>query len=31
MEQNLLPKPEVGELWKQFGSQCRQPKQKLAY
>lgn len=31
MEQQLLPKPEVGELWKQFGSQCKQPKVKLAY
>ncbi len=31
MNEQLLPKPEVGELWKQFGSQCKQPKVKLAY
>lgn len=31
MDNNILPKPMVGEFWKQFGSQCRQPKQKLAY
>ena len=28
---NLLPKPEIGELWKLFGSTCKQPSQKLAY
>lgn len=28
---NLLPKPEIGELWKLFGSTCKQPHQKLAY
>jgi len=28
---NLLPKPEIGELWKLFGSTCKQPQQKLAY
>lgn len=31
MDNNILPKPVVGEFWKQFGSQCKQPKQKLAY
>ena len=31
MDNNIFPKHLVGELWKQFGSQCRQPKQKLAY
>jgi hypothetical protein len=31
MNNNIFPKPIVGELWKQFGSQCKQPKQKLAY
>ena len=31
MNNNILPKPLVGELWKQFGSQCRQPNVKLAY
>ena len=28
---NLLPKPEIGKLWKLFGSTCKQPQQKLAY
>ena len=28
---NLLPKPEIGQLWKLFGSTCKQPQQKLAY
>ena len=28
---NLLPKPEIGELWKLFGSTCKQPNHKLAY
>lgn len=28
---NLLPKPEIGALWKLFGSTCKQPNQKLAY
>ena len=31
MDNNILPKPMVGDLWKQFGSMCRQPNQKLAY
>lgn len=31
MDNNILPKPMVGELWKQFGSMCKQPTQKLAY
>ena len=31
MDNNIFPKPLVGELWKQFGSQCRQPNVKLAY
>ena len=31
MNNNIFPKPIVGELWKQFGSQCKQPKVKLAY
>jgi hypothetical protein len=31
MYNNILPKPMVGEFWKQFGNQCRQPRQKLAY
>lgn len=28
---NLLSKPEIGALWKLFGSTCKQPHQKLAY
>ena len=28
---NLLPKPEIGALWKLFGSTCKQPQQKLTY
>ena len=28
---NLLPKPEIGALWKLFGSTCKQPNHKLAY
>ncbi len=28
---NLLPKSEIGLLWKLFGSTCKQPNQKLAY
>ena len=31
LNNNLLPKPEIGELWKLFGSTCKQPSQKLAY
>lgn len=31
LNNNLLPKPEIGELWKLFGSTCKQPQQKLAY
>jgi len=31
MNNNIFPKPLVGELWKQFGSQCKQPNIKLAY
>ena len=28
---NLLPKTEIGLLWKSFGSTCKQPERKLAY
>jgi len=28
---NLLSKPEIGELWKLFGSTCKQPTHKLVY
>ena len=28
---NLLPKTEIGQLWKLFGSNCKQPNHKLAY
>lgn len=31
LNNNIFPKPVVGELWKQFGSQCKQPNIKLAY
>lgn len=31
MENNIFEKQIVGELWKQFGSQCKQPNIKLAY
>ena len=31
MEGNLIPRSQVGELWKQFGSTCKQPNNKLAY
>lgn len=31
MENNILPKPEVGELWKKFGTTCKQPSVKLSY
>lgn len=31
LDNNIFPKPLVGELWKQFGSQCKQPNIKLAY
>ena len=31
LDNNLFPKHLVGELWKQFGSQCKQPNFKLAY
>ena len=31
MEYNLISNIEVGLLWKQFGSTCKQPQQKLAY
>ena len=31
MNNNILPKQLVGELWKQFGNQCKQPNIKLAY
>ena len=31
LENNLIPKSEIGLLWKSFGSMCKQPIQKLAY
>jgi hypothetical protein len=31
LSNNLLPKPEIGQLWKLFGSTCKQPNHKLAY
>ena len=31
MDNNIFPKTIVGELWKQFGNQCKQPNVKLAY
>lgn len=31
LNENLIPKQEVGELWKSFGATCKQPSQKLAY
>jgi hypothetical protein len=31
LENNLIPKQEINVLWKQFGSTCKQPNQKLAY
>ena len=31
MANNIFPKPVVGELWQQFGSECKQPNIKLAY
>jgi hypothetical protein len=31
LNNNLLPKSEIGLLWKLFGSTCKQPQQKLAY
>lgn len=31
MQNNLLPGKEVEALWKQFGSNCKQPNVKLAY
>ena len=31
MDNNILPNIEVGNLWKQFGSTCKQPINKLAY
>ena len=31
LENELLPKTEIGLLWKLFGSTCKQPQQKLAY
>ena len=31
LNNNLLPKSEIGALWKLFGSTCKQPSQKLAY
>jgi hypothetical protein len=31
LNNNLLPKSEIGLLWKLFGSTCKQPSQKLAY
>ena len=31
MNNNILPKSQVGELWVQFGANCKQPSNKLAY
>ena len=31
LDNNIFPKPIVGELWKKFGLQCKQPNIKLAY
>lgn len=31
LNNNLLPGKEVENLWKQFGSTCKQPERKLAY
>lgn len=31
LENELIPKTEIGLLWKLFGSTCKQPQQKLAY
>jgi hypothetical protein len=31
LNNNLLPRPEISELWKLFGSTCKQPNVKLAY
>ena len=31
MENSIIPNVEVGELWKLFGNNCRQPNIKLAY
>lgn len=31
LENELIPKTEVGILWKLFGSTCKQPEKKLAY
>ncbi len=31
LDENLIPRQEVGELWKSFGTICKQPSQKLAY
>jgi len=31
LENNLIPKTEIGLLWKLFGSTCKQPSFKLAY
>lgn len=31
LENELLPKAEIGLLWKLFGSNCKQPNHKLAY
>lgn len=31
MSMNVIPKKEVENLWKLFGSTCKQPQQKLVY
>lgn len=31
LENELIPRTEIGLLWKLFGSSCKQPNQKLAY
>lgn len=31
LEKELIPRTEVGLLWKLFGSTCKQPEKKLAY
>lgn len=31
LQNNLIPNKEIEALWKQFGSTCKQPRQKLAY
>lgn len=31
MDNNLIDKPVIGDFFKQFGRECKQPKEKLAY